>query len=277
MIRNYKKTLAGIAFSVYMFCVCSLSVYAKTTITLRNYNKKSGDINWWGIAVVVSVFIVGVLFAAFIKKFSDPYRKESKANNSELTAKEIERVNPEFKVSEFYSYSDECFNAVADAYNSSDLSGLSKLETEKFFDVQKNEFASMTDKGTKRRMEDINVLKKSLMLYKLDGDNESVTCSIECKIKDYTTDSSGKIIKGSKKAVSKYCLITFARDRAKMREQEQYNKKVSVLKECPKCGEYLSSEDAKVCEFCGADLLYDPALWRINNIEFLTDESKYDE
>ena len=276
MIRKYKKTLTGIFFTVMMFCICSLPVYARTTITLRNYNKKSGDTNWWGIAVVVAIFIVGALFVLFIKKYSDPYRKEIKADHSELAAKEIARTDPDFKVSEFYDHAEKCFRSVADAYNSSDLSGLSKFETEKLFDGQKKELASMLDKGTSRKIEDIKVMKKSLMLYSLESDNESVTCSIECKLRDYTTDGSDKVLNGSKKAVSKYCLLTFVRDREQMRKQEQYKKKVVVLKECPKCGEYLSSEDAQVCEFCGADLPEDAALWRLDKIEFLKDENKSD-
>ena len=107
--------------------------------------------------------------------------------------------------------------------------------------------ATLSSKGEKNIMENMNVLNCFATNFKLENNILSVKVYIKVRQKDYVVDINNKVVRGNKHTVNEMeYLLTFV----KKNSDEEVK--------CPACGNIIKGTVSEECPFCRNKLIVNP-------------------
>jgi len=178
----------------------------------------------------------------------------------ELTAR-----HPEFELNAFLQRVTQIFTRLQEAWAEKSWEKARPYETDALFQVHNFWIERYRKFGQTNHLEDIRVTKIELARIQNDAFRESITVRIFASIRDWTEDSRGKIIGGSKSSphiFSEYW--TFIRSIG----HKASHTDAWANDQCPSCGSPLNQVNmAGICQYCDSKITSGDYDWILSRIE----------
>jgi len=231
-----------------------------------------GGGSWLG-----AVVIVAILFFVFYMN----QKKKQKTSGSNPTAQrprtfdrtsimQLKEKDPNFSEEDFLQDAANLYVRLQNAWQEKDLSPVRNKLTDNMFAQFDRQLQPYITNGQTNHVENIAVLRTSLLEWKQDQVNDILTVEIHTRIVDYVTDDkTGDVIKGSSsKELFMGYEYTFIRSKdLKTAAKEQH------ADHCPNCGAPLNINHSGRCEYCGSVLSSDEYDWVVSGIKGLYQRS----
>jgi predicted lipid-binding transport protein (Tim44 family) len=178
----------------------------------------------------------------------------------ELT--KIKAADPGFNEEVFKDKAQTAFFKLQEGWERQDLSIMRPFVSDPVLSRYSNQLADMKSRGEKDVMENIVVGHMDITDVKSDASFNYITVKIDASAADYTLNSSGAMVKGSKtpKGFTEYW--TFLRT---VGVKSDPNKQLKDNK-CPNCGAALQVNATGKCDYCGAVITSGQYDWVLSDI-----------
>jgi hypothetical protein len=174
----------------------------------------------------------------------------------------FEKQNPNFQWGEFMERARLIFNELQTAWSTLDWERARPHETDNIFQMHRYWIEAYKKQGLRNALDDCRIL--SMQPAKITGDAfyNSITLRIGAEGYDYTVDSAGKVVAGSKRNKRRWTEYwTFIRNRNATPQHSRTDLS------CPNCGAALKVNATGICEFCGGKITSGEFDWVLSKIE----------
>ncbi|MBD0371939.1 MAG: TIM44-like domain-containing protein [Pyrinomonadaceae bacterium] len=174
----------------------------------------------------------------------------------------FEQQNPNFQWGEFMERARLIFNELQAAWSTLDWERARPHETDNIFQMHRYWIEAYKRQGLRNALDDCRIL--SMQPAKITGDAfyNSITLRIGAEGYDYTVDSAGKVVAGSKRNKRRWTEYwTFIRNR----NANPLHSRTDLS--CPNCGAPLKVNVTGICEFCGGKVTSGEFDWVLSKIE----------
>jgi hypothetical protein len=174
----------------------------------------------------------------------------------------FEQQNPNFQWGEFMARANLIFNELQAAWSTLDWERARPHETDSIFQMHRYWIEAYKRQGLRNALDNCRVT--SIQPVKITGDAfyNSITLRIGAEGQDYTVDSSGRVVAGSKRNKRRWTEYwTFIRNR----EAKPVHSRADLS--CPNCGAPLKINVTGICEFCGGKVTSGEFDWVLSKIE----------
>jgi predicted lipid-binding transport protein (Tim44 family) len=169
--------------------------------------------------------------------------------------------HPDFNMEDFKATVGRIFHALQDAWATLDWEKARPYQTDRLYQANRYWIENYKSSGLRNHLEDISIDRVVLARITLDAWYESITVRVYARMKDWTTDASGKVVGGSDKQpkiFSEYW--TFVRSSTKAREAWDGTS-------CPSCGAPLDRvSETGVCGYCDSKVSSGQFSWVLSAI-----------
>lgn len=154
------------------------------------------------------------------------------------------------------------FTALQQAWTNNDLKQLRMITTDNLYKSYEYWINNYKKHGVKNVLEQIKITKQELVKVEVDKFYTAFTSRIHASMIDYTADSSGKVLGGSKTKPRPFTEYwTFIRANSASKTATQYS-----VTDCPNCGAKLQVAASGVCEYCHTKISNGSHNWILANI-----------
>ncbi|HEY0321621.1 MAG TPA: Tim44-like domain-containing protein [Pyrinomonadaceae bacterium] len=174
----------------------------------------------------------------------------------------FEQMNSNFQWGEFMERARLIFNELQAAWSTLDWERARPHETDNIFQMHRYWIEAYKQQGLRNALDDCRIL--SMQPAKITGDAfyNSITLRIGAEGYDYTVDSAGKVVAGSKRSKRRWTEYwTFIRNRS----ANPLHSRTDLS--CPNCGAPLKVNVTGICEFCGGKVSSGEFDWVLSKIE----------
>lgn len=174
----------------------------------------------------------------------------------------FEKMNPNFQWGEFMERAGLIFNELQSAWSTLEWERARPHETDNIFQMHRYWIEAYKRQGLRNALDDCRIL--SMQPAKITGDAfyNAITLRIGAEGYDYTVDSKGKVVAGSKRNKRRWTEYwTFIRNRAASPAHSRTDLS------CPNCGAPLKVNVTGICEFCGGKITSGEFDWVLSKIE----------
>jgi len=183
-------------------------------------------------------------------------------HNFEVMRAEFQRNNPEFSWRDFQSRAKLIFDELQAAWSSLNWERARPHETDNIFQMHQYWIDAYRRQGLRNVIEDCAISAMQPVKIQEDAFYQAITLRIWAQGRDYTIDSTGKVVSGSRQTTRKWSEYwTFIRNR---------NAKPAATRtdlNCPNCGSPLKVNASGICEFCGGKITSGEFDWVLSKIE----------
>jgi len=170
--------------------------------------------------------------------------------------------HPDFSWNAFTGKVRHAFLALQTAWSTRDIEKARPFETDSLFDQHRFWIERYKREGLTNRLENVNVEQIQPCKIANDAYFEAVTARVFASMNDWTEDSAGKVVAGSKSRTRKFTEYwTFVR---RIGAKEGKNGDES---KCPNCGADVKVNMAGSCEYCGGKVTTGDFDWVLSAIE----------
>jgi hypothetical protein len=170
--------------------------------------------------------------------------------------------NPAFRWQEFDARVALIFNELQLAWSSLAWERARPHETDNIFQMHQYWIEAYKRQGLRNALDNFRITQMQPVKIKEDAFYQSITVRIWAEGHDYTVDTSGKVVSGSKKKLRRWSEYwTFIRNR---------NAKPSHARadlNCPNCGATLKINVTGICEYCHGKVTSGEFDWVLSKIE----------
>jgi len=169
--------------------------------------------------------------------------------------------SPPFDLAAVEARTKQIFDRLTSAWNDGDLAGMRPLLSDALFDYMRYWLHAYEVNGLRNRLDDAWTLRLEPAKYRRDSYFQAITLRVFADGVDYTTDTSGTLVSGSRserRVYSEYW--TLIRSVALPSE-------AGGGEQCPRCGGPLALTMAGNCEHCGIHLTLGSFDWVLSKIE----------
>jgi len=174
----------------------------------------------------------------------------------------FEQQNPNFQWSEFMQRANLIFNELQAAWSTLDWERARPHETDSIFQMHRYWIEAYKRQGLRNALDDCRII--SMQPVKITGDAfyNSITLRIGAEGHDYTVDTTGRVVAGSKRSKRRWTEYwTFIRNR----NAHPAHSRTDLS--CPNCGAPLKVNVTGICEFCGGKVTSGEFDWVLSKIE----------
>jgi hypothetical protein len=174
----------------------------------------------------------------------------------------FEKMNPNFQWGEFMERARLIFNELQTAWSTLDWERARPHETDNIFQMHRYWIEAYKKQGLRNALDDCRIL--SMQPAKITGDAyyNAITLRIGAEGYDYTVDTKGKVVAGSKRNKRRWTEYwTFIRNR----KANPLHSRTDLS--CPNCGAPLKVNVTGICEFCGGKVSSGEFDWVLSKIE----------
>ncbi|HYO92044.1 MAG TPA: Tim44-like domain-containing protein [Pyrinomonadaceae bacterium] len=174
----------------------------------------------------------------------------------------FEKMNPNFQWGEFMERARLIFNELQTAWSTLEWERARPHETDNIFQMHRYWIEAYKRQGLRNALDDCRIL--SMQPAKITGDAfyNAITLRIGAEGYDYTVDSKGKVVAGSKRNKRRWTEYwTFIRNR----NANPLHSRTDLS--CPNCGAPLKVNVTGICEFCGGKVTSGEFDWVLSKIE----------
>lgn len=174
----------------------------------------------------------------------------------------FEKMNPNFQWGEFMERARLIFNELQAAWSTLEWERARPHETDNIFQMHRYWIEAYKRQGMRNALDDCRIL--SMQPAKITGDAyyNSITLRIGAEGYDYTVDSKGKVVAGSKRSKRRWTEYwTFIRNRS----ANPLHSRTDLS--CPNCGAPLKVNVTGICEFCSGKISSGEFDWVLSKIE----------
>jgi predicted lipid-binding transport protein (Tim44 family) len=181
----------------------------------------------------------------------------------DIRRKEFQASHPDFSWPEFEARVRHIFLNLQKAWSGRSWDEVRPYETDSLFQTHRYWLTALELAGRTNRLEDVQVIGVEAVRVEPDAYFDAITVRIFASMKDYTVDSTGAVVAGSKDRVRRFSEYwTFIRRTGYTRGRAQ------DPGHCPSCGAPLDRVNmAGVCEYCGAKITSGDFDWVLSRIE----------
>ena len=219
--------------------------------TNKNYNGESHGTDPGATVVILVVFGVLYIFSGGLLTWA--ILKYGSKGNDKPPKREYKSID-DSELSKYGLDKDLLLNMAKDKYlqvqtdwMNFNYDGLQNNLTDELFNQYSMNLATLSAKGQKNIMEDMNIL--DCFITKIGLENEILTIKVYLKVhqRDYVVDSNNKVVRGSKhmKMEMEY-ILTFVK------------KHSDTKAKCPSCGHKIESNVSEICPYCKNKLVVAP-------------------
>jgi hypothetical protein len=182
--------------------------------------------------------------------------------NFEVVRAEFSRNNPEFSWQDFQARAKLIFNELQAAWSSLNWERARPHETDNIFQMHQYWIDAYRRQGLRNVVDDCAVSAMHPVKIQEDAFYQAITLRIWAQGRDYTIDSSGKVVAGSREKTRKWSEYwTFIRNR----DAKSATTRTDL--NCPNCGSPLKVNATGICEFCGGKITSGEFDWVLSKIE----------
>lgn len=231
-----------------------------------------------GFVGVFIFLIIGLIIYCFIKKsgslekvkdiknsIEKEFSTDTKDNTFEIESK-LKEHDELFSTTKFIAWSKEVFITLQNAWSERDWSKVRPFENEELYKLHEIQLKEYINKGRVNKLEEINVNKAFLAVYKQSEEYEYLTVHMQVRMIDYIVDeSTEKVINGNPNIpVRNNYLLTFMRKIGVLTDPAKSNMSTN---RCPNCGAPTQITSAGQCEYCNFIVTTGEHDWVLTNIE----------
>jgi len=222
------------------------------------------------LAIVVLLIIwknkkQGGMDAARTVTQGDPNRANlynEKETPEERVVAMIQETDPDFSLSSFKSFAEDCYLQLTEAWEKRDWEIARTFESDTLFNMHRKQLDEYIEQKKTNHMDSQCVLSKTLTSFHSDGKTETLIVKLNATLVDYVTDDeTGDVISGSKTTrLNRWYRLEFIRTAGK---------KTSVDHDltshtCPNCAAPLTVTAAGRCEYCDSIITSGDYTWVLN-------------
>jgi Tim44-like domain len=174
----------------------------------------------------------------------------------------FEQQNPAFSWGEFMQRARLIFDELQAAWSSLNWERARPHETDNIFQMHRYWIEAYKRQSLRNRLDDCKITSMQPVKIKEDAFYNSITLRIGAEGYDYTEDSQGRVVSGSKKNLRRWTEYwTFIRNR----HAKPTHARTDLS--CPNCGAPLKVNVTGICEFCGGKITSGEFDWVLSRIE----------
>jgi hypothetical protein len=222
----------------------------------------SGEFQWFVRSIeLLSREARGPLLTSDVPEVGTDYPTLVQRGFTEVRAA-FEQQNPNFQWGEFMARARLIFNELQAAWSTLNWERARPHETDNIFQMHRYWIEAYKRQGLRNALDDCRIT--SMQPVKITGDAfyNSITLRIGAEGHDYTVDSAGKVVAGSKRNKRRWTEYwTFIRNR----QAQPLHSRTDLS--CPNCGAPLKVNVTGICEFCGGKVSSGEFDWVLSKIE----------
>lgn len=223
---------------------------------------ESGEFQWFVRSIdLLSREARGPLLTSDVPEVGTDYPSVVQRGFTQVRAA-FEQQNPNFQWGEFMERARLIFNELQAAWSSLDWERARPHETDNIFQMHRYWIEAYKRQGLRNALDNCRIT--SMQPVKITGDAfyNAITLRIGAEGEDYTVDSNGRVVAGSKKKRRRWTEYwTFIRNR----EAKPLHSRTDLS--CPNCGAPLKVNVTGICEFCGGKVSSGEFDWVLSKIE----------
>lgn len=180
----------------------------------------------------------------------------------------LEAEDPEFAWPAFEAKARECFLALQAAWTEMKWDRARAFETDHLFETHRFWIERYREAKLNNRVEDVRIERVTPVKVDRDAYFEAITVRIWARALDYTVDSAGNVVAGSKSRPRRFSEYwTFIRRLSTARRPTAAPKDPEAAFCCPSCGAPVTLTQTAICEYCGAKVASGEFGWVVSLIE----------
>ena len=174
----------------------------------------------------------------------------------------FERNNPSFSWGAFQARARLIFNELQAAWSTLNWERARPHETDNLFQMHQYWIDAYKRQQLRNLIDQCTITAMQPVKIKEDAFYNSITLRIGAQAYDYTVDSSGRLVSGSKNNLRRWSEYwTFIRNR------QARSAPARADLNCPNCGAPMKVNNAGVCQFCGGKITSGEFDWVLSKIE----------
>lgn len=174
----------------------------------------------------------------------------------------FEKENPSFEWRAFQERAVLIFNELQAAWSNLDWERARPHETDNIFQMHRYWIEAYRRQNLRNVLDSIAITAMQPVKIKEDAFYQAITLRIYAQGHDYTVDSTGRVVSGSKTTLRRWSEYwTFIRNRTAKPAPAR------AALACPNCGAPLKVNTAGICEFCGGKITSGEFDWVLSRIE----------
>lgn len=204
-----------------------------------------------------------------IQKSLNSITANENSNTSSISstevANEVRKIDPNFSLDAFISWSKEVFIRIQQAWTEQNWKIIRPFESNELFNQHNSQLQEYIKQNKINVVEKINVSSTNLREFRVDGDKEVLVLELQAVMRDYVIDAKTKnVIEGDKNRDwhMKY-LMTFVRKHGVQTKIGTSNKSTT---NCPNCGAPTEITSSGQCEYCDSVITTGEHDWVLNDI-----------
>ena len=237
-----------------------------------DYSSSSGGGDSGIVSIIVVAFIIlVVIFGAL------PSRKKGAANKGgdggytyrpDATPgkpiSELKKKDPNFSEAEFLDKVGNMYVQMQNAWQNKEWEPMRALMTDSLYNQMNRQLDALKQKGLTNYIDNICVMNSKITKYYDDAANDVIIVELTARITDYTVDSNGNVVSGSK-SLQKFLTYAWTLTRDKNAKTVDSDGMQTVA--CPNCGAPVDVKKSARCEYCGTVVTVDAKDWVISSIK----------
>ena len=228
---------------------------------LNNANVKNDLMRGNVESALVDAAIGGVIGSIFSKLGSQVGSTGIVDINTEIA--KIKATDPGFNEQAFKDKAETAFFKLQEGWKRQDLSIMRPFVSDSILSRFTNQLSDMKSRGEKNTVENVVIGHMDITDIRSDMSFNYITVKIDASATDYTTNTGGDIVKGSKTPngfTERWTFLRTIGTKTNADKQLKDNK-------CPNCGAALQVNATGKCDYCGAVITSGQYDWVLSEIQ----------
>ncbi|MDX6444177.1 MAG: hypothetical protein QOH71_1251 [Blastocatellia bacterium] len=223
---------------------------------------ESGEFQWYVRSIsTLQREAKGPLLTSDVPEVGTNYPTITQPNFPAVRAA-FEENNPAFSWSDFQARARLIFNELQEAWSMLNWERARPHETDNIFQMHRYWIDAYQRQGLRNALDQHKITAMQPVKIKLDAFYNAITLRIFAEGYDYTIDTEGRVVAGSKKNLRRWSEYwTF------IRNSKAAPAPARADLNCPNCGAPLKVNATGVCEFCGGKITSGDFDWVLSKIE----------
>lgn len=226
------------------------------------------DFGWVGILAVIAIIVILSFKRAKKRGTPNPANGAARASTASpgvtsVSLSVLKDKDPAFSEAELLDKVGNLYVQMQNAWEKKEWEPMRAHMTDNLFNQMARQLDELVMRGYTNYMQRICVMNSAIRRYSQDEQNDILTVELTARLVDYTVDSHGKLINGSKTA-EKYITYewTLVRDKNALTIDKDGMQTVA----CPNCGAPVNVARSAKCEYCDTVITLDSQEWVISAI-----------
>ncbi|HEY8224761.1 MAG TPA: TIM44-like domain-containing protein, partial [Pyrinomonadaceae bacterium] len=222
----------------------------------------SGEFQWYVRSItVLGIQARGPLLTSDVPEVGTDYPTVIQPNFEAVRAA-FDQNNPEFSWGEFQTRAKLIFDELQAAWSSLNWERARPHETDNIFQMHQYWIEAYRRQGMRNIVDNCTITAMQPVKIQEDAFYQAITLRIWAQGNDYTVDSNGNVVSGSRQRTRQWSEYwTFIRNR------QAKSSHARTELSCPNCASPLKVNASGICEFCGGKITSGEFDWVLSKIE----------